>query len=226
MPLLQGLIFDLDGTLLDSAPDLRQALNRTLQAHGRRELVLDEVVQMVGDGMLPLLNRAFAATGEPVPESESYVRFQEFVTHYRGQKPDPSQIYPNARETLERFHGANVKLGICTNKQEASTLQLLDELRLKHYFTFVAGGDTFPVHKPNPGHVKGVIEKLGVPAQNCVMVGDGPNDVAAAHGAGIPCIVVTHGYGGDYSQLGATALIAGLRELRPALKALEFKLSL
>jgi phosphoglycolate phosphatase len=178
---------------------------------------------MVGDGMLTLLTRAFAMTGEAINDSESYVRFQEFIAHYRGLRPDPAQIYPHAVETLEHFHAKGVKLGICTNKQEAATINLLEALDLKKYFSFIAGGDTFTVHKPNPGHVTGVIEKLGVAKAQCVMVGDGPNDVVAARGAGIPCLVVTHGYGGDFSQLDATALIEDFKELSAALHKLGFE---
>lgn len=225
MPLLQGLIFDLDGTLLNSVPDLRQALNHTLRIHGRRAVSEDEVKDMVGDGMLAMLGRAFAATGATIPDSESYTRFQEFIAHYRNLPPDMSQIYPHTVENLKTFRDAGVKLGICTNKQEAATLYLLDALGLRDYFEFIAGGDTFMVHKPHPGHVTGVIERLGVPATGCVMIGDGPQDVRAAHGAGIPCLVVTHGYGGDYASLGGTALIAGFHELSDALKKIGFEIN-
>lgn len=222
MPLLQGLIFDLDGTLMDSAPDLRHSVNLTLKAHSRRLLSLEEVTDMVGDGMLALLKRAFAATGEPVDDAQSYSFFQEFLTHYRSQKPDPSQIYPHVLDVLQHFQNAGVKLGICTNKQEAATHQLLEELNMKKYFTFIAGGDTFPVHKPNPGHVIGAIKNLGVPAANCVMVGDSSNDVLAAHGADIPSIVVTYGYGGNLQQIGAKSLIQDFSELPAALHELGF----
>ncbi len=222
MPLLQGLIFDLDGTLVDSAPDLRQALNLMLAQFGRRPLALDEVEGMTGDGMLPMVHRAFAATGEALPDTQSYERFQVFIAHYRSQKPDASQIYPGVMEALARFHAAGVRLGVCTNKQEAATLRLLEGLDLKRLFTFVAGGDTFTVHKPNPGHVNGVIEKLGVPAGGCVMIGDSVNDVLAAHGAGIPCVVVTAGYGQAPETLGADKLIRGFAELTAALETLGF----
>ena len=101
MPILQGLIFDLDGTLMDSAPDLRHALNQTLRAYGRRDVTLEETEHMVGDGMLTLLARAFAATGEAIDSAKSYAYFQEFIGYYRNQKPDPAQIYPHAVETLD-----------------------------------------------------------------------------------------------------------------------------
>src|SRR5665213_678532 len=130
MPQLQGLIFDLDGTLIDSAPDLRQALNATLHGFGRPALPLDEVKRMTGDGMLPMMTRAFEATGGMPAGINSYDCFQQFITHYRGLKPDPVQIYPGARETLERYHKAGIQLAICTNKQEASTIKLLADLDL------------------------------------------------------------------------------------------------
>jgi phosphoglycolate phosphatase len=222
MPRLEGLIFDLDGTLLDSAPDLRQALNATMKMHGRRELTLDEVKGMTGDGMLPMLSRAFQATGKAVSDADAYASFQTFITQYRALPPDKTQIYPLARETLETFSRKNIAIGLCTNKQEAATRQLLQGLDLIRYFGFVAGGDTFPVHKPHPDHVKGVIEGLGVDPRGCAMIGDSPNDIASAQGAGIPCLAVTHGYG-LAADLGADDVIDGFSALPDALRELGFE---
>jgi phosphoglycolate phosphatase len=223
VPQLKGLIFDLDGTLVNSAPDLRHAVNAMLADYGRPPVGLEEVTRMVGDGMMPLIDRAFIATGGMPKDAEPYKCFQNFIGHYRKLQADPEQLYPGAREILEFYFNKGVKLGLCTNKQEASTLKLIEELGLTQYFTFIAGGDTFQYHKPHPDHVKGIIDKFpGVSAENCVMVGDGPNDVRAAHGAGLSCIVVTHGYGGDFEQLGADKLISGFRELAGALRELGY----
>jgi phosphoglycolate phosphatase len=219
MPKLQGVIFDLDGTLVDSAPDLRQALNQVLAARNRRAVTLDEMKSFTGDGMVKQLQRAFAATGDSLSENEAELLFRDFIAYYRGQKPDPAQIYPHVVETLDALKADGVKLGVCTNKQEAATLRLLNELDLTRYFGCIAGCDTFAVHKPHPGHVRGVIETLQVPAEGCVMIGDSINDVLAAKGAGIPCLVVTHGYGADPGDLGADGLIGGFRDLRAALAA-------
>ena len=224
MSKLQGLIFDLDGTLIDSAPDLCNALNLTLKAHGRRALSIDETKLLTGDGMLPMLSRAFALTGNGIRDTESFTYFQEFITHYRTLPPLPEQIFPQGKETLERYKLAGIALGICTNKQEASTNRLLDGLGILSLFDFVAGGDTFPLHKPNPAHVTGVIERLCVPTENCVMIGDSTNDVQAAHGAGIPCVVVSHGYGGDFESLGADAIINKFDELDTTLARLGFNI--
>jgi phosphoglycolate phosphatase len=106
---------------------------------------------------------------------------------------------------------------LCTNKQEAATRRLLADLDMTRLFDFIAGVDTFPVHKPHAGHVLGVMHAMKVTAPGCVMVGDSMNDVLAAHGAGIPCIVVTHGYASDYDQLGADILIGGFGELSKSL---------
>jgi len=226
MPQLQGLIFDLDGTLLDSAPDLRQAINLMLAEHGRRALTLDEVKEMIGEGAMMLVQRALSKTGPLPPDTDIYPYVKQFIEHYHHVGADPSQIYPHAEEVLKDCHAKGVKLGICTNKQQASSHKVLDELGLRKYFEFIAGGDTFLVHKPNPEHLLGVITALDVPKESCVFVGDGLNDIRAAHGAKVPCIVVTHGYGLPPEELeNADAAIAGFEELPNALKSLGFTLS-
>ncbi|MDD3288443.1 MAG: HAD-IA family hydrolase [Alphaproteobacteria bacterium] len=222
MPKLMGVIFDLDGTLLDSAPDLHNALNQTLVKYGRRQLSLAETKSMVGDGMMTLVQRALTATGGINPDQEMNC-VRDFITLYRGITPDPIQIYPHVLEILEKYYAAGIKIGMCTNKQASMTNKLLKELDLLKYFGFVAGGDTFMAHKPNPDHIYGVIEALEVPRENCIMVGDSRNDVAASHGAGIPCIVVTLGYGTDFDKIGADKLIANFNELPAALSELGFE---
>ena len=218
---LQGLIFDLDGTLLDSAPDLRQAVNKMLGQHGRRPLTLGETKQAVGDGAMALVRKAFAFTGD-VPSNDLFPFVQEYIQHYRQIKADPAQIYPHVLDMITQYSQDGVKLGICTNKPEAATYKLLEELNIRHHFEFIAGSDTFPTHKPNPEHIYGVITALDVPPENCVMVGDSINDVLAAHGAGIPCIVVTQGYGRDFEELRADFLIKDFSELPAAISKLGF----
>lgn len=221
MTVLQGLIFDLDGTMLDSAPDVRQAMNMMLNKHGLRSLTLEETKAISGDGLLVQMQRALVVAGEDnVADFMSY--FQEFVGFYRTIPPDHSQIYPGVVDTLQRYSKAGVKLGVCTNKQESATYRLLKHLGIDHYFEFVAGGDTFPVHKPNPDHIFGVITALDVPRESCAMVGDSHNDVIACRGAKIPCIAVTHGYALDARELGADAVIDGFDELPKALAGLGF----
>jgi phosphoglycolate phosphatase len=222
---LRAALFDLDGTLVDSAPDLKNALNMTLRTHKRRDVTLDEVKEIVGDGMLTTLERAFAMTGKATSPAESYERFQEFIMHYRGLKADIEQIYPDVVPMLENLSKAGVKLGLCTNKHEASTHQLLEQLNLKKYFSSIAGGDTFQVHKPHPGHVTGILDELKVSPAQAIMVGDSRNDVNAAKAAGVATLVVTHGYGLDVGELGADGLIDSFADFNSALAELGFRLS-
>lgn len=223
MPRLQNVFFDLDGTLLDSAPDITQAVNRMLAEEGRPALTKQDVIGMIGDGSMALCRRALDKTGG-VPEGEIFPYVQRFIEYYRSLPPDPAQIYPKAREVLETLRDAGVKLAVCTNKSEASTLAILRALDLLRYFDFVAGGDTFPVHKPNPEHVTGIFKALGTGPEGTLFIGDGPNDSLVSQKAGIPCFIVTHGYGVDYSQLKADKFLSGLDELLPAIKDYGFTL--
>ncbi len=223
MPRLQGLIFDLDGTLLDSAPVIRQAMNRLLAEESRRPLTLDEVKSIVGDGLTEALQRAFKMTGGALPH-DFFPYVQKYIVNYRNTKADPDQIYPHVLSTLQNYTKAGVKLGVCTNKGEASTYQVLKELDIQKYFEFIAGGDTFTVHKPNPDHLLGVITGMDVPREGCVFIGDGRNDILAARGAKVPCIVVTHGYGDEDDTTGAAALMSGFDELPEALEKLGYRL--
>jgi phosphoglycolate phosphatase len=221
MPKLQGLIFDLDGTLIDSAPDLRQALNLLLAERGRRPLTLAETKDFIGDGAMALVQRSFAATGEALPDHSLIETVKKFLGYYRTIKPDPAQLYPHVLEALQFYHAAGIKLGVCTNKPQAETDYLLHGLAIDHYFSFVAGCDTFMYHKPNPEHVTGTIIGMDVPRAGCVMVGDSKNDVVAAKGARIPIILVDQGYGKASDQR-ADHLIASFKELPAALLSLGF----
>ncbi|MGB9154667.1 MAG: HAD-IA family hydrolase [Alphaproteobacteria bacterium] len=222
MPQLLGLIFDLDGTLVDSAADLRQALNALLAGQSRRALSLPEVKSMIGDGMPAMIHRAFAATGEPLSEQGEQAVFQVFLRLYQAQKASPEQLYPHALEILTAFRNMHVKIGLCTNKPYLSTVKLLDDIGITDLFDFVAGGDSFPVYKPHPGHLLGVVKGLKVSPQTCVMIGDSVNDIRAAQSAHIASIAVSHGYGNDVGSLGADAVISGFADLAQTLGSLGF----
>lgn len=221
MDKLDAILFDLDGTLLDSAPDLRQGINLMLNDQGREPITLEQVKSFIGDGSMELCRRALAATGG-VPSDDLFPFVQSFIAHYRQVKPDPQQVFPHVRDALETLKNNNVKMGVCTNKSETSTLFILEQLDLINYFGFIAGGDTFTVHKPHPGHIQGVMEALQADPLRTLFVGDGPNDVVACARANIPCIVVTHGYSQNYEELGGTILISGFDELVSGIKQLGF----
>jgi len=222
MPQLLGLIFDLDGTLVDSAADLRQALNAVLSTHDRRALTLVEVKEMIGDGLQSLLDKAFKATGAPLAPSSARTLIDDFLKLYQNQKASPDQLYPGAAETLAVFGQRGIKVGLCTNKMYTPTMKLFNDIGISDLFDFVAGSDTFPVYKPHPGHVLGVAKGLKVPPAACVMIGDSTNDIAAARGAGVASIAVSHGYGRDVRRLGADAVIDHFSELSDSLRRLGF----
>ncbi len=219
--ILRGVVFDLDGTLVDSAPDIHNALNLFLLERGRRGVTLNETKTALGDGVAKLLERILSMTGGR-PESFA-ADIHGFLDIYRAIKGDPRQIYPQVIETLQNLRAGNIAVGLCTNKPEAATLKLLDDLAIAGLFDAVAGGDTFTVHKPHPDHLRGVIQRMKVPDACCVMVGDSPNDLAAAHGLGIPCVLVDYGYGADISILPAEAVIGSMGELARAIEQIGFK---
>lgn len=223
MPQLQALLFDLDGTLIDSAPDICQAINLMLAEAGRPAVSLEQVKAFSGEGSMELCRKCLETSGS-VGDQDIFPYVQKFIARYRTIKPDPAQVFPHTREVLELLQTMGVKMGVCTNKTEASTHYLLKDLGLDRYFGFVAGGDTFTVHKPNPGHILGVLEALEAAPENALFVGDGPNDVVACLRAGIPCIVVTHGYASNEAtdEMSGNRTIEGFDQLEAAILGLGF----
>jgi len=223
MEKLEAILFDLEGTLLDSTYDIRQGVNLMLKDQDRPPLSLEQVKSFIGEGMMELCRRSLEATGG-VPTDDLYPFVQKLITHYRAVRPDPQQIYPHVRDFLEQFKKLNIKMGICTNKNEAATLAILEELDLLRYFGFVAGGDTYTVHKPHPGHLQGVLDALGTTAKQSVFVGDGPNDVAASVRADMNCIIVTHGSKTELDDMDFPTVITEFDELLEAVKGLGYEI--
>lgn len=192
---LKAVVFDLDGTLIDSAPDLHVALNHILAGDGRRELSLTEVTSMIGDGVLKLVARAFAAAGGMVSDEELEGLVRRFLDFYEPHSTDLTRPYPGAVQALARLGESGLALGVCTNKPQAATISILRDLGLNGYFPVVIGGDSIPgVRKPDPRHLLAVIEGLGATPGQSVMVGDNENDVAAARAAKVQVVVASFGY--------------------------------
>lgn len=216
---IRAVVFDLDGTLVDSAPDLRVAVNRMLAEHGRRALDLDEVIGMIGDGATKLVERALAAGGGPAGDLAAHTR--RFLDLYEGNAADATRPYDGVPETLAALRGAGVVLGVCTNKPEKATLEVLRDLDLARWFTAVVGGDSLDgVRKPDPRALLAAVARLGTSPDHAVMVGDNANDVGAARAAGIPVIVRAGGYSRTpAAELGADAVIDAFADLPAALAA-------
>ena len=215
----EALVFDLDGTLIDSAPDVRASVNRILKAKGRRELTLDKAKDMIGWGGRVLMEKALAATGEPGSEDEIDDTLRAFLKSYAEHPAEHTVVFPGAIEALETFKAAGVKLGICTNKPTATTLPVLEALGLDGYFDVVSCGDAVPHKKPDGRHVLLVVEQLGATLDTAAMVGDSENDIAAAIDAGVRSVCVTFGYAHvPLEDIGADALIDRFEDLPRALR--------
>ena len=186
-----ALIFDLDGTLIDSLPDLTAALNRMLTELGRRELAAAEVRAMIGDGTRALVKRALVATGGMPDLEQAHATFSDF---YKEALTRLTRLYPGVRETLAILRKFGARLGICTNKSQVMTMSVLKEFGIAEDFTAVIGGDVVPLRKPNPAHLLAVIEQLETIPRDAIMVGDGENDYAVARALRIPVILMSYGY--------------------------------
>ena len=185
------MVFDLDGTLVDSVPDLAAATNRLMAARSLPPFSRAEVAGFVGDGVRVLLNRAFAARGM-VPDASA---LDAFLADYGAHAADLTEPYPGVRETLDRFAAAGWRMAICTNKPEAPARTLLDALDLSRHFAALGGGDSFAVRKPDPGHLRATILAAGGSPARAIMAGDHHNDVLSAAGLGMPSIFAAWGYG-------------------------------
>jgi len=215
---VKAVVFDLDGTLVDSAPDLQAALNRLLAEEGRRPLALEDVTGMVGDGAARFVERGFAATGAAVTGPALDALVQRFLIDYEANACVATRPFPGVVEALARLKACGLALGVCTNKPAAATREVLAGVGLASYFDCVVGGDSVPgARKPDPRPVWAVLEGLGVPPAQAVVVGDSANDVAAAHAAGLPAIVVATGYTRVPPEtLGAELVIDGFAQLPAA----------
>jgi phosphoglycolate phosphatase len=213
------LVFDLDGTLVDSVPDLRAALNEMLRERGRRPLSPAEVKPMVGDGAPALVLRALAASGaDPATAATALPRFLEI---YEANAADLTRTYPGVPETLTALRRRGYRTAICTNKPQRATLAVLQGLDLLPLFDGIAGGDRFQVRKPDPGHLAGLIAELGAGPGESAMIGDNENDAAVARAVGMPLVLMRYGYARvDPESLAADALLDHFSELPQALERL------
>jgi len=213
------LVFDLDGTLVDSVMDLRAALNEVLRERGHRALSRAEVKHMIGDGVPALVARALAASG--ADPAEAPMALPRFLEIYEANPTQLSRPYPGVPETLATLRRRGYRTAICTNKPQQATLAVMQGLDLLPLFDGVAGGDRFPVRKPHPGHLLQLIAELGARPEASAMIGDNENDAAAAHSAAVPLVLVRYGYARvEPESLAADALLDHFSELPSALERL------
>jgi phosphoglycolate phosphatase len=213
------LLFDLDGTLVDSVPDLTRALNQVLGERGYEKLTPAEVAPMVGDGVPALVERGFAARGGNIAEAADAL--PRYIAIYEANATDLTRPYPGVPETLAALRQRGYRTAVCTNKLQHASETVLNGLGLAALFDAVAGGDRYPVKKPDKGHLLGLIAELGGAAERAVMIGDSENDAAAAHAAAVPLVIMRYGYSRtDPAALGADAVLESFSELPFALERL------
>ncbi|PJI43309.1 phosphoglycolate phosphatase [Ferrovibrio sp.] len=217
----KAILFDLDGTLVDTAPDLAAATDYALTQAGRPAIGLESVRSMVGDGARALIEKGFRASGGMPDPAAFEAAFNDFMIYYGRHIAETSRPFPGVATCLAALAEQGYALAVCTNKPEALSRSLLDQLGLSGFFGAVVGGDSLLVRKPDPGHIRGTLDKLGTEFAWAAMVGDSANDVNAAKAAGLPCVVVSFGYTQiPAKDLGGDRLIDHFSELPEALVAL------
>ncbi len=188
------VVFDLDGTLVDTAPDLAATLNVILAREGLAPVAYEAARNMIGGGARVMLERGLAAAGHNLPAAAVDVLTRDFVEHYAAHIADKSAPFPGAEVALDALAARGYRLAVCTNKLEWLSVRLLDALGLSKHFAAICGGDTFGVSKPNPEILHRTIARAGAAGLDTVMVGDSDTDIATARAARIPVVAVDFGY--------------------------------
>ncbi|MBV1867821.1 MAG: phosphoglycolate phosphatase [Marinosulfonomonas sp.] len=189
---MSSIVFDLDGTLIDSAPDLHAAANRLLQAEGHSGLSLAQVKSFIGNGVPVLVAKLAKATGLDQSAVSLSALTARFVTDYDAHSSDLTMLYPGVLDALSVLRDRGVRLGICTNKPAVPTQTILSAFQLDGFFEVVIGGDTFPVRKPDPKPLLAAFEQLGDGPR--LYVGDSEVDANTALAAAVPFALFTQGY--------------------------------
>jgi phosphoglycolate phosphatase len=209
------VMIDLDGTLIDSAPDIAASANRMLAALGMATYEQDQVAKWIGNGVSRLVKRALTGAMDAEPDADLFRRgYAIFLEAYAELVSDQSRPYPGVVEGLEELQAAGFQLACITNKAEAFTLPLLKDLGLEKYFKLIVSGDSLPRKKPDPLPLRHACEYFGISPDHGVLIGDSVNDTRAARSAGMPVILVTYGYnrGQDVRELEPEAVIQSLEE--------------
>ncbi len=195
MPLKNtSIIFDLDGTLIDTAPDLLKALNHSLVKVDCPSVNMNEIRNIIGRGAKYMLTTSLAKNSIDLDKIDIEKLISEFLEYYEFNIARYSQPFPGAIQLLQHLKSLNAKIAICTNKKEKLAKKLINELELSHFFELIIGGDRFDVCKPDPKHLLGTIELMDGDPYKSLMIGDSASDINAAKALEIPVIAVNFGY--------------------------------
>lgn len=212
----RGVLFDLDGTLIDSAVGIAEALNRTLEDLGCAREPEALIRGWIGDGARELLAMALAHAGRQAPGAEDFeAAFARLMHHYEESLPLQARAFPGAGATLRALRDAGIGTALCTNKPQRFIAPLLEALDWSDAFDAIVGGDTLPVRKPEPAPLLHCAAALDAEPARCLMVGDSRTDADAAHAAGMPLVLVRFGYarGFDVDTAGALRVVDALPEV-------------
>ncbi len=215
------IVYDLDGTLADTAGDLMAALNAILGREGLAPLPIANGRSMVGGGARALIERGFAASGRTLDPPRLEALFGDFLKHYNAHIADLTRLYPGVETALAAFARAGWRQAVCTNKIEGSAKLLIERLGVAERFGFICGQDTFGVGKPDPKPLLMTIAACGGARERAIVVGDSATDIKTARAAGVPVIAVDYGYtDAPVAELGPDRVISHFDELMEACAAL------
>ena len=188
------IVFDLDGTLVDTAPDLLRCANHALELAGLAPVDTNVLRPIISHGARAMIERGLAVHGKTLADGEIDRLFKRFIDHYVATISQQSRPFPGLVAVLDQLADSGARLAVCTNKLSGMSRRLLDDLDMTRRFNCIAGRDTFPFHKPHPAHLLRTIEQAGGLPGRAVMVGDSDVDLATARAAGVPMIAVSFGY--------------------------------
>ena len=219
---MAALLFDLDGTLADTKPDLHAAMNFVLRQNGLDEVPDEAITNMIGGGARMILKRGLEANETRWDDAKLDAATEEFVLWYDQNIDGHTKIYPNLLPILDAAKAAKIPMAVVTNKRESLSAKLLYRLGLQGYFDALVGGDTLPKRKPDPDTIELALARLGCAPQDAIMVGDSEADCDGARAANVACICLSFGYRRvSLEELKADAIIDDYAEFAAAAKAIK-----
>jgi len=211
------IVFDLDGTLIDTAPDLVDTLNVIFAREGLPPVPYETARNLIGGGARTMIARGIEAEGRALAPAELERMFQDFIAHYSEHIADRSQPFPGLVDALDELSAGGWRFAVCTNKLEYLSVLLLKQLGLDRRFAAICGQDTFGVQKPDPEVLRRTVAASGGTLRNAIMIGDSATDIRTARAAGVPVIAVDFGYTErPVAELGPDRIISGFAELPSA----------